>query len=352
MPSSRIKTTGHWAVLLIVLVTVSLLIFLTACSGENQAPTSSIEETRKVVLTEVAATFFRSTEIPTLTITNPPMVLVADEGETPSVVISKTVASIVPSKTSTPTPKPTRTKKPTFTKVPSKTPTSTRIPPTPIPQDAPIRIYVPASNSIITSPLQLAAGVVPGSGGNVYLRLTGEKGQTILEKSWVFAYANGKRTTIDEQFPFKIAGLSEAARLTIFTRDSYGRTIALSSEDVLLISIGETDLAEAQNLMSAFTIRSPYPESSIHHGLVEVRGITKTRSTCAVYFELVDVDGKVVGSYTSPDVVQPSLEYQDVKIDVPYKVSKGTSIRLIMHQIDVKNGMDLAVSSLLLRVYP
>jgi hypothetical protein len=184
------------------------------------------------------------------------------------------------------------------------------------------------------------------------MQLTGENGQKLLEKTWRFAYANGRRTTIDEQFSTKIAGVSEAARLSIYTLDGFGRIVSLSSEDILLISIGEPDLAEAQNLMEAFTLRSPYPESNIHHGVVEVRGITKTRAACALYFELVDQGGKIVGSYASPEVLQPSLVYQSISIDVPYQVKGPTQVRLIMHQIDVRNGIDLAVSSEVLKLYP
>jgi len=260
--------------------------------------------------------------------------------------------TITPTKTQTKTRTPTRTKLPTKTRVPSKTPTNTKIPSTPVPQDAPVRIFIPASYSKITTPMTLLAAVIPGSGGNVHMRLTGENGRIILQKDWIFPYANGRRTTIDEVFDLQISGVAESAQLSIYTLDDYGRIIALSSEDILLISIGDTDLVEANNIMDAFTIRSPNPEKNIRHGIVEVRGITRSRQASTVYMELVDQTGVIVGSYVHPEVIQPSLEYQIINCDIPYQVKAPKWVRLIMHQIDIRTGRDVAIASMVLKVSP
>jgi hypothetical protein len=330
--------------------------FITAaCSVAAQLSLTSIPQTSESQSSPVASI------LPATTPTGPgttPSAINTNVGNRSTSTTTLVKISPTPSKTSTPTKKPTRTRiptrtrVPTNTRVPTKTPTETRIPPTPVPQDAPVRIYIPASHSIINSPFQILAAVIPGAEGNVHMQLTGENGKKLLEKTWRFAYANGRRTTIDEEFSVKISGVSEAARLSIYTLDGFGRIISLTSADILLISIGEPDLAEAQNLMEAFTLRSPYPESNIHHGIVEVRGITKTRTACALYFELVDQSGNIVGSYASPVVLQPSLVYQSISIDLPYQVKGPTLVRLIMHQVDVRNGIDLAVSSEVLKLYP
>jgi hypothetical protein len=279
-------------------------------------------------------------------------VLLSELENTPTTTIILIKESPTPSKTATPSKTPTRTKAPTRTRIPTRTPKPTAIPPTPIPQDNPVRIFMPASYSKITTPFNLLAAVIPGSGGNVHMQLTGENNRIILEKSWIFHYANGRRTTIDEQFDINISGVAEAARLSIYTLDENGRTIALSSEDILLLSIGQADLAEALDLMEPFTLRAPYPGNSIRHGIVEIRGITRTRTASTIYIELVDQSGKVVGSYVSQNAIQPSLEYQSLEVDLPYKVSKATWVRLIMHQVDIRNGKDVAISSIILKIYP
>jgi hypothetical protein len=260
--------------------------------------------------------------------------------------------SPTPYKTATPSKTPTRTKAPTKTRVPTKTPKPTAIPPTPVPQDNPVRIFNPASYSKITTQFNLLAAVIPGSGGNIHMQLIGENNRVILEKSWIFHFANGRRTTIDEQFDITISGVAEAARLSIYTLDENGRIMALASEDILLLSVGEADLAEALDLMEPFSLRAPYPGNSIRKGILEIRGITRTRTASTIYLELVDQTGKVVGSYVSQNAIQPSLEYQSLEVDMPYKVNKATWVRLIMHQVDIRNGKDVAISSIILKLYP
>ena len=281
-----------------------------------------------------------------------PEVSLSELADNPTSTKTQVKQSPTPSNTPTASKTPTRTKAPTRTRVPTRTPKPTAIPPTPIPQDNPVRIFNPASYSKITTPFNLLAAVIPGSGGNVHMQLTGENDRKILEKTWIFHYANGRRTTIDESFDITVSGVAEAARLTIFTLDENGRIIALSSEDILLLSIGQADPAEALDLMEPFTLRAPYPGNSIRHGIVEIRGITRTRTASTIYIELVDQSGKVVGSYVSQNAVQPSLEYQSLELDLPYKVSKATWVRLIMHQVDIRNGKDVAISSIILKLYP
>jgi hypothetical protein len=348
-------------------ISLFLLLFLFAiasCSSgpaveNNNSTNSEIMESTRAVQVEKSQTP-RTQLAPTVTqtVTYSLPGLSPESGELTLVLDGDLLSTDVPEITSTPTKTqtktrtPTRTRLPTKTRVPSNTPTNTKIPATPVPQDAPVRIFIPASYSKITTPMTLLAAVIPGSGGNVHMQLTGENGRIILQKDWIFPYANGRRITIDEKFDLQISGVAESARLSIYTLDAYGRIIALSSEDILLISIGDTDLVEANNIMDAFTIRSPYPEKNIHHGIVEVRGITRSRMASTVYMELVDQTGVMVGSYIHPQVIQPSLEYQILDCDIQYQVKAPKWVRLIMHQIDIRTGKDVAIASMVLKIYP
>ena len=303
----KIKIASAFLILFIPLI-------IAACSGGNLAPALPVRSPSVDGITSTLPGLPESISTATaISIATDTPTVEADNTGLSIGSISGTAIALTPSKTSTATKKPTRTKAPTNTRMPTRTPTSTRIPPTPDPQDAPIRIYNPASDSKIVSPFQLFVAAIPGADGNVHMRLTGENGSILSEKTWIFPYANGRRTTIDEEVSVDISGLAEAARLTIFTLDKYGRMIALTSEDLLFISIGETELMEAQNLMAPFTIRSPYPETVIRRGIVQLRGITRTRTASALFYELIDQKGNIVGSYASPDVLQPSLEFQDAR---------------------------------------
>ena len=90
--------------------------------------------------------------------------------------------------------------------------------PTPVPNDALIKIYAPSSGSMVTNPLRVLASVSPGAGGNVSLRLTSETGRIVASLDWIFNTVGGKIITIDQNFPITVDGVAEAARMQIFTR--------------------------------------------------------------------------------------------------------------------------------------
>ncbi|MBA4421257.1 MAG: hypothetical protein C0391_08925 [Anaerolinea sp.] len=252
--------------------------------------------------------------------------------------------------TSTVTHEPAATQ--TRTLLPSATKKPTKAPPTRVPQDAMIRIFQPATDSKVVSPLHLLAAVVPGDRGNVHLRVIGENGRVIVEKDWWFSYANNRRTTIDQKFDIQVEGVAESARVYLYTLDAQGRIESLASEDILLLSIGETNLAEAVNLLEPFQIASPIRETYIHHGVVKVYAIMRARSASLVSLELIDLKGVVVGSVLLPEILYPYLEYQVLDVTIPYQVRSGTWVRLTLRQLDPESKTDLAVSSLVIKVYP
>ncbi len=255
-----------------------------------------------------------------------------------------------PSGSPTKTPKPTKTPLPTKTKKPSFTPTPPGPTATAAPQDAPIRIFSPASFSRINSPIKLVMNVVPGSKGNVYLQLIGEQSQLLFDKKWSFPNANGKRTVITEEINFAIESVAEAANLKVFTYDEYGRLMNLASEDIILLSIGKEDLAEPENLMSPFALIRPYPDQVIKDGLIIINGMTRCRTDCRLYFEVVDTTGKQLAVFEQQNIIQASLDYQPIYFEIPVDVTLTTPVRLIMHQQDIFSREDIAVSSILLKL--
>ncbi len=359
MPTKPIFEKGRQVI--IALFFMVIILVFSACTNEMTGSTISnspqvLTDVYSTVIAAITGTYSSNWTVTPIPNAESTKIILATDLTTATYYFPGSATPEPPTKTSTKTSTktkyPTRTKAPTKTRAPTKTPTETKIPPTPVPQDNPIRIFIPSSYSKVANPFHLLAAVIPGAGGNVHMRLTGDGGRTILEKKWIYPNANGRRTTIEEDYQVSIHGVAEAALLTIYTLDNYGRIIALSSEELVLISIGETDIMESTNLSEPFTIRAPYPETSIHHGMLEVRGITRVRTASTIYLELVDQERKIVGSYVFPEVIQPSLEYQTMDVDIPYQVRGSTWVRLIMHQIDIRNGNDIGVSSLLVKLYP
>lgn len=265
------------------------------------------------------------------------------QSSTPTDAISK-----VPSVTR----KPSSTPKPTRTKIPSKTPTPPGPTSTPAPQDAPIRIFSPSSFSRLISPIKLVMSVIPGTKGNIYLQLLGEKSQLIYERKWTFPYANGRRTTISDEIEFTIPSVSESAHLKVFTYDEYGRLMSLASEDFILLSIGKDDQAEPENLTDPFALVRPYPEQIIKNNKIIINGMTRCRIDCRLLFEIVDNSGKSLYEMEQQDVIQASLDYQSIYYEIPIKVNSPTWVRLILHQQDIFTMEDIAVSSMVIKLTP
>lgn len=176
--------------------------------------------------------------------------------------------------------------------------------PTPVPQDALIKVYAPASGSMVKSPLHVLASVAPGAGGKVSMRVISETGRMVAQKDWVFTTVGGNRITIDQVFPFTVDGIAETARLTIFTKDAEDRTVALSSEEILLLGIGKTRLNEAGDLLEPFQIYPPLSEEKIHHSLIQIRGSVRPGEESLLIAELVGEDGAVISGIQFPEVIK------------------------------------------------
>jgi hypothetical protein len=205
---------------------------------------------------------------------------------------------------------------------------------------------------MVTNPLRVLASVSPGAGGNVSLRLTSETGRIVASRDWIFNTVGGKRITIDQNFPITVDGVAEAARMQIFTRDSEGRLIALSSEDLLLLSIGKTKLIEAGDLLEPFQLFHPIADETIRHGIVEVEMNVRVRQPSLLVIELVGPDRSVISGKQLPQVFQAAREFTPITATLQYQVNQKTRARLTLRLIDPQTKENLAVFSQVVNLYP
>jgi hypothetical protein len=252
------------------------------------------------------------------------------------------------SRLGSPTKTPTRSRTPK----PTQTPTIAGPTQTPAPQDAAIRIYQPASLSKLVSPFSVVMNVIPGTRGNVYMKIIGERSETIYERKWVFPLSGGHRTNINESIEFSIPVVSESARLVVYTYDEYNRMMSLASEDIVLLNIGKQDLTEPDNLMDPFALLRPYPDQVIKKGDLIINGMTHCRVDCRLFFEVVDVNGQQLATKEQPVIIQAALDYQPFTDEIAVKVKSPTVVRLILHQQNIFTQEDIAVSSVVVKLMP
>jgi hypothetical protein len=316
---------------------VGLALSLAACSTLQVGflATATPSPTATLVPSQTA-TAIPPTETPTPT---------ATFTVTPSPTFTATpTATATATETLTPTfgPSPTNTRTATRTRIPSltytltltRTPTNTpTITLTPTPPYSFLRIQRPGLFSKVTSPFRLEVLVSPGDDGWVYLDLYGEDNRIVTSQTLDFRRYLGRRFWISPTIEYHIPGAAETGRLVLSTRDLEGRTIYLTSVDLILMAVGDQEIYAPVRLLEPYVIRSPRPNQTIQGGVLNVVGLAQPVNENPVIFELIDEQGTVVGS-TQVVVPPPTgdLSHTPFDVQIPYQVSGSTPVRFSIRQ--------------------
>jgi hypothetical protein len=226
---------------------------------------------------------------------------------------------------------------PEFTPTPTASPvTSEPIPPVetsppPPNPDIPfgtIQILSPGPASRLASPFLFKAYLLPGEKSRVHIELLGEDGRLLMREIKVYSVPHGARVTVGSEVAFEISAVAETGRVQASVEDEYGRTAALTSVDVILLSLGESDLNPPGDLLEDIVIKEPHPSALIQGGTLRVSGLARVHGDQPLMIELQTSEGKTVG--TRQAAVLPSEEGQfgDFAIDVPFNVTAPTWARL------------------------
>lgn len=224
----------------------------------------------------------------------------------------------------------TRYVPPTPTLRPSATP---KISSTPTPPTALLRILRPGPYSKINTPLKVEAGVSPGDDGLVLLDLIGEDGRTITRQRLNYSEFIGRTIGIAPEMEFKIPGVAETARLVISSEDRFGRKIALTSTELVLISIGDNQVYPPGYQYAPYILQAPVEDQIITGGVLKVSGLARPVNLSPLIFDLVDEKGIVIES-AQLQVPLPGGDqsHTPFNIDIPYRISSATRVRLTIRQ--------------------
>jgi len=250
--------------------------------------------------------------------------------QTPIQGTSTVTPTVTITLTNTIIPTATRFSLPTWTSIPSSTP---RISPTPTPPTAYLRILQPGPYSKINSPLNVEAGAIPGDDGLVLVDLIGESGQPIARQRLDFSEFIGRSIGIAPKLEFKIAGVAETARLVLSVEDNFGRKIAITSIEVVLLSIGDNQIYPSGYQAAPYIIQDPVADQIIQGGVLNVSGLARIVNLTPIIFEIIDEQGQVIAS-NQLQVPLPAGDqsHTPFSIDIPYKVTIPTRVRLTIRQ--------------------
>jgi len=234
----------------------------------------------------------------------------------------------------TPAPPPTETPElslagPTVTPYTLPAPASS----TPLPEipNGLIEIRNLGPLSKVTSPVHLYAYMKTGANGRVLIELLGEDNRILYREVKVISYVQaGGSASISMDLDFEIPATAEIGRLRLSIDDEYGRTVALNSVPLVLLSIGDSDIIPPVDVLTPIMIQKPIEQTLIQGGKVLIEGLARPGGSGTLMVRLVGTDGSEVGSRLVTIEMQPESRYGSFAIEVPYNVSRTTPVLLVV----------------------
>jgi hypothetical protein len=271
--------------------------------------TPSTELTATVVPLEV------TNNLPLQTVSPTPRVPTNTPSSTPA------PATIIPTQTTTPTAAET-------VSLTVKTATLTSTPEIP---NAAIQILAPGPASKVVTPIRISAYLKSGARGKISVDLLGEDGRLLGRQ--LLPYAPDLQVHVTTDMDFEIPGAAEAGRLVISTEDSQGRSLALASVDVLLMSVGDPDINPPGDLLEDIIIQEPVKSKFIQGGTVVVSGLAHPQDNNPLLVEMIARDGSHVGPTRLIGLAaSQDRGYLPFSVDIPYSVGSPTWVRLMVYE--------------------
>jgi hypothetical protein len=196
--------------------------------------------------------------------------------------------------------------------------------------------------------------VTPGDDGYVYFDLIGEDGRIINHVEVNLKNNLGMHVIITPKIDFQINAVAESARLVMHTLDSAGRLITLTSVDLFLLSVGNSEVNAPKFQQEPYLVRWPRYGGTINGGLLHLIGLAKPLSNKPLVIELIDEQQKIIGK-AEVQIAPPTgnLSHTPFEIDIPYSITEEKKARLSLRQeSDSRIPGDIALYSLLLDMQP
>ncbi len=359
MPGQPIKRS-HFAIFLFFCIGISLL---AACNPRG-IPGSVLLTPIGLPSLTASPTLFTPTETLTPTGTLTPTIVPPTDTITPEPSETPTATeSLIPTLADTSTPYPPGYRTPTFTRTASRTRTNTRtrvptftptITNTPTPPLRWLRLDVPGPLSRVTSPIHIEGVFSPSDDGIIYFELYGEDARLITRQAMDYrAYINRRVFTAPEVY-FEISAAAETGRLVIYTLDSYGRTISLTSVDLVLIQVGDNEVYDYIDQSEPYIIRQPATNQVITGGVLQISGLARRLNNNPLIIELIGEDGGIIATRLV-DLPAPegNLSHMPFYVEIPYSVDGPTPVRLTLRQTsDDDIPGTISLTSILLELQP
>jgi len=171
-----------------------------------------------------------------------------------------------------------------------------------------------------------------------------------------YGSSGDNRNVMTRSIDFEIPAVAETGRLTVAVEDPDGLVIALTSVDVILLSMGENDPNPSGDLLEPFFIQRPWSQQRINDGTLTTVGLIRPVSEQPVYFEIISSTGETLGArqmQPDPDLLEEAAGgYIPFEIDIPFTISKATWARLVIRQVGARLTGNIALNSIQVYLAP
>jgi hypothetical protein len=225
---------------------------------------------------------------------------------------------------------------PTLEAIP-KTPAATATLAQPSTDSGTIQFLGPGPMSKVVDSVKAFGYAVPGDNNKGHLDLYGEDGSLIASEllqlntpyKWAYFYW---------ELPFTIHSVGELGRLSLSTKDEYGRINAVNSVHLLLLAEGVSLINPPDDLNERVIIDQPVPGQGTHGGVLTVSGKMHPFNTLPLTLQLVTRSGTVIGAQLAALNPIAGSKYASFRVDIPYATRQGTWALLEVQQNDDRIG--------------
>ena len=216
-----------------------------------------------------------------------------------------------------------------FTLPPQAVPTETPFPDIP---DARVQIYKLGDLSKIVSPLVVTARLTSRVGKVVRFELYGEDGRLLARQLKVYYDLPWHVATPTMSLDFEISAAAELGRLVVSVEDVFGRIIDVNSVNLLLLSMGMTEMNPSSALLESIIVQEPEPKTLLIGGKVLVTGIARPFTDQPLNVLLIAEDGRVLGQRLAGVTILIPGGYGTFFAEVSYTVTETTPALLVVYE--------------------
>ncbi len=198
----------------------------------------------------------------------------------------------------------------------------------------------------------LDSALIPIPGGTARVELLGEDGRLLLRNLIQYGTTQDFRLPLDLELEYDIPGVAETARLQVIIQNTRDEIVYISSVDVILLSIGETERNQPGDNLEPFYLQRPWSQQLIQGGVMQISGFLRPPNNQPVIFELFSVTGELAGSRQLAPLEIVNGEHYPLQFELPYTITKAGWGRLVVRQAGERIPGDAVLNSVQVYLKP